>query len=198
MTKKEIKKDLKSVEIKKQIEDKHHKRYVISVVSWQEEMVMENLGERIKKEKLEDDIVDYLSPMINEASMKKGEKIIKQKKIYPGYLFVKTRMNDKIRYVIRNTPWVRLIVGADTHPIPVSDAEYQKIIDQIEKSKERSSMSIPYKKWDLVTLKTWDFKDMKWLIRTVDEEQWTVIVNVEMLGRLTPVVIDADKISLAT
>ncbi len=193
----ETKKDLKNVEIKKQIEDKTHRRYVISVVSGQEDLVIENLWERIKKEHLQDDVIDFLSPMINEASMKKWEKIIKQKKIYPWYVFIKTRMNDKIRYVIRNTPGVRLIVWADTHPIPVSDAEYQRIIDQIEKSKERSSMSIPYKKGDLVVLKSWDFKDMKWVIRNIDEEAGTVIVNVEMLGRLTPVVIDADKISLA-
>jgi len=198
MATQEIKKDLKNVEIKKQIEDIHHRRYVISVVSWQEDLVIENLQERIKKEKLQDDVIDFLSPMINESSMKKGEKIIKQKKIYPGYVFIKSRMNDKIRYVIRNTPGVRLIVGADTHPIPVSEAEYQRIIDQIEKSKERSSLNIPYKIGDLVVLKAGDFKDMKWVIRNIDQEKWTVIVNVEMLGRLTPVVIDADKISLAS
>jgi len=189
-------KDLRNIEMQKQVEDDSHKRYVVSVVSGQEEMVIENLQERVKKEKLGDDIINYLNPMINEASMKKGEKFIKQKKLYPGYVFIKSKMNDKIRYVIRNTPWIRLIVGADTHPIPVTENEYQKIIQQIEQSKERSSMNIPYKIWDLVVLKAGDFKDMKWLIRTIDEEKWTVIVNVEMLGRLTPVVIDADKITL--
>ncbi|MBR4633761.1 hypothetical protein IKO50_02080 [bacterium] len=35
---------------------------------------------------------------------------MKQKRLYPGYLFFKSRMNDKIWYVIRNTPGVRLIV----------------------------------------------------------------------------------------
>lgn len=193
---KDTKKDLKSVEIKKQVEDKTLRRYVISVVSGQEELVVENLQERVKKEWLEEDVVDFLSPMVNESSIKKGEKIIKQKKIYPGYVFIKSRMNDKIWYVIRNTPGVRLIVGAETHPIPVSDEEYNKIIEQIEMSKERSAMNIPYKKGDLVILKAGDFKDMKWVIRDIDEEKGTVIVNVEMLGRLTPVVIDADKIGL--
>jgi transcriptional antiterminator NusG len=59
---------------------------------------------------LSDDVVDYLSPIVNEYSMKKGEKVVKQKKLYPGYVFFKSRMNDKIWYVIRNTPGVRLIV----------------------------------------------------------------------------------------
>jgi len=184
------------IEIKKQIEDTNHKRYVISVVSGQEEIVIENIQERIKKESLQEDVIGYLSPMINEASIKKWVKVIKQKKLYPGYVFIHSRMNDKIRYVIRNTPGVRLIVWAETHPIPLTDKEYDKIVEQIEKSKERASMNIPYKKWDVVILKQGEFKDMKWVVRTVDDEQGTVIVNVEMLGRLTPVVIAADKIAL--
>jgi len=86
-----------------------------------------------------------LSPVINESSLKKGEKIIKTKKIYPGYVFVKSKMNDKIRYVVRNTPGVRLIVGAETRPIPLTDDEYNKIITQMEESKERAELHIPYK-----------------------------------------------------
>jgi len=66
----------------------------------------------------------------------------------------------------------------------------------VKKSQERSDLKIPYKEWDVVLLKTWDFKWMKWSIKTIDTEKWTVIVNIEMLGRLTPVVIDADKIEL--
>jgi len=186
----------KTVEISKQVEDANLKRYVISVVSWQEELVIENLQERVRKESLEEDVIDFVCPMINETSFKKSVKVIKQKKLYPGYVFIRSKMNDKIRYVIRNTPWVRLIVWAETRPIPVSDEEYAKIERQIKQSKERSSMNIPYKKGDLILLKWWEFKDMKWVIRNIDEEKWTVIVNVEMLWRLTPVVIDADKIAL--
>jgi len=196
MEKKSKKNSPKPIEIQKQIEDTTHKRYVISIVSGQEELVIQNLQERVKKQNLENDVVDFMSPMINEASIRKGVKVIKQKKLYPGYVFIKSKMNDKIRYVIRNTPGVRLIVGAETHPIPLTEAEYQRIIDQIKKSKERSSLNIPYKKGDVVILKTGDFKDMKWVIRNIDEEKGTVIVNVEMLWRLTPVVIEADKIGL--
>jgi transcriptional antiterminator NusG len=70
-------------------------------------------------------------------------------------------MNDKIRYVVRNTPGVRLIVGAETRPIPLTDDEYEKIVQQIQKSQERSELKIPYKEGDVVLLKTGDFKGMK-------------------------------------
>ena len=96
--------------------------------------------------------------MVNESSLKKGEKIIKQRKLYPGYVFVCSKMNDKIRYVVRNTPGVRLIVGAETRPIPLTDEEHEKIMEQIKKSQERSELKIPFKEGDVVLLKTGDFK----------------------------------------
>lgn len=184
-------------EIKKQIEDKNFKRYVLSVTSGQEALVIENLQERVNKQGLSEDVVDYLCPMINEASIKKWEKIVKQKKLYPWYVFFKSRMNDKIWYVVRNTPGVRLIVGAETKPIPLSDQEYQQIMDQIAQSQERSELTIPYKVWDIVLLKQWDFKWMKWNIKELDSDKGLAVVQVEMLGRLTPVAVAIDQIELA-
>ncbi len=185
-------------DLKKQIEDNQAKWYAISVVSGQEELVIQNLKERIQKQKLEEDIIDYVSPMISETSLKKGEKVVKYKKLYPWYVFVRSKMNDKIWYIIRNTPWVRLIVGADTRPIPITDKEYAAIMSQIKKSEERSELTIPYKVWDLVILREGDFKSMQGVIRELDLEKGTVVVNIEMLGRQTPVVISADKIDLVS
>ncbi len=184
------------VEIRKQIHDDTFKWYVLSVVSGQEQLVIENMRERVQKQWLSEDVVDYLSPIVNEYSMKKWEKITKQRKLYPGYVFIKSKMNDKIWYIIRNTPGVRLIVGAETRPVPLSDQEYEDIINHIKKSEERSDLQIPYKEWDVVVLKAWDFKWMKWNIKNIDHNKWTVVVNIEMLGRLTPVAVDADKIEL--
>ncbi|MDR0860452.1 MAG: transcription termination/antitermination protein NusG [Candidatus Peribacteria bacterium] len=185
-----------TVEIKKQIEDRSFKRYVLSVTSGQEDLVVENLKERINKQGLKDDVVEFLNPKINETSIKKGEKIVKQKKLYPGYLFFKSRMNDRIWYVVRNTPGVRLIVGADTKPVPVSENEYQDIMNQIAQSQERSELRVPYKAGEVVLLKTGDFKGMQGTIKEVDADKGQVVVQVEMLGRLTPVLIDVDKIEL--
>ena len=106
-------------------------------------------------------------------------------------------MNDKIWYVVRNTPGVRLIVGAETKPIPLSDAEYQQMMDQIAQSQERSELNIPYQEGDVVVLKNGDFKGMKGNVKEVDADKGMVVVSIEMLGRLTPVAISVDQIELA-
>ena len=47
-------------------------------------------------------------------------------------------MNDKIWYVVRNTPGVRLIVGAETKPIPLTDEEFAQMQSQIPKTRSGS------------------------------------------------------------
>ncbi len=182
-------------ELKKQIEDNTHRWYSLSVVSGQEMLVVQNLQERIKKQGLGEDIVDFLVPMVNEATVSKGKKVIKPKKIYPGYIFIKTRMNDKLWYVIRNTPGVKLIVGAETRPIPLTDNEYQNIMAQIEKSNEKAEIFVPFQKGDVVVLKEGDFAGMKGNVKEVDAEKGMIVVNVEILGRLTPIAVAFDKVS---
>ena len=187
-----------TVEIKKQIEDRTFRRYVLSVNSGQEELVLENLKERVARQWLQEDVIELLNPKVNEVSVsKKWEKVIKQKRLYPGYLFFKSRMNDKIWYVIRNTPWVRLIVWADTHPVPLTDDEFNKMMQQVQASEDSLDVRVPFKKGDLVLIKSWDLKWTKWTIISVDSDKWLVTVSVEWLWQLTPTTVWMDTVEIA-
>ena len=191
-----MQKDINTNEIKKQIEDNQFRRYVLSVTAGQESLVIENLQERVNKQGLNEDVVDFLSPMVSEASMKKGEKVVRQKKLYPGYVFFKSKMNVKIWYVVRNTPGVRLIVGAETKPIPLTDAEYEQMMGQIAQAQERAELVVPFQVDELVRIKEGEFKNLTGKIKHLNPEESIVVVNVEVLGRLTPVTIAMDKIEL--
>ena len=191
-----MQRDINTNEIKKQIEDNQFRRYVLSVTAGQESLVIENLQERVNKQGLNEDVVDFLSPMVSEASMKKGEKVVRQKKLYPGYVFFKSKMNDKIWYVVRNTPGVRLIVGAETKPIPLTDAEYQQMMNQIAQAQERAELVVPFQVDELVRIKDGEFKNLTGKIKDLNPEESIAVVNVEVLGRLTPVTIAMDKIEL--
>ena len=192
--------ELKAVEIKKQIEDKNYKCYVLSVSAWQEELVEQNLKERIKNQSLQEDVVEIWNPKVSEITTKKRksknwewereeEKVVKQKKLYPWYLFFKSRMNDKIWYVVRNTPGVRLIVGAETKPISLTDAEYQKMLEQVQSSQDRIEKSWDegsdksYKIGDSVQVLKGELKAMQDLtIKSIDYDKKTVVVTWKMMG----------------
>ncbi len=186
-----------TTEIQKQIKDDTYRWYVLSVVSSQEHIVIENLIERVKKQWLDDDIVDFMVPTIPEVSYKKwatGKKTITQKKLYPGYVFVKSKMNDKIWYIIRNTPGVRLIVWAETRPVPLTDREYDDMMKFIQEKTERAEHSSPFKVWDVVSLRDWEFAWTQWVISEVDNTKWVVYISVEILWRTTPMMVPFEKV----
>lgn len=181
-------------DIKKQIVDNEYRWYVLSVVSGQESLVIDNMQERVSKQWLEEEIVDYLNPIVNEVYYKKGQKAFKQRKLYPGYVFVRSKMNDKIWYIIRNTPGVRLIVGAETRPIPLTDKEHDDMVAHINEKNAKAEHAVPFEIGDVVTIKEGDFNGMPGKVTEVDPARGVVFANVEILGRNTPVMVSFEKI----
>lgn len=185
---------ISSQDIKKQIVDNQYRWYVLSVVSGQESLVIDNMQERVSKQWLEDDIVDYLNPIVNEVYYKKWQKAYKSRKLYPGYVFVKSKMNDKIWYIIRNTPGVRLIVWAETRPIPLTDKEYDVMVKHIEEKNARAEYAVPFEEGDLVILREGDFDGMQGVVTSIDPARGVLYTNVEILWRNTPVMVSFEKV----
>lgn len=186
-----------NIEIQKQIKDDSYRWYVLSVVSAQEHIVIENLIERVKKQWLTQDIVDFMVPTVPEVVYKKWaswKKTVTQKKLYPWYVFVKSKMDDKIWYIIRNTPWVRLIVWAETRPVPLTDKEYEDMMKYINEKTERAEHTSPFREWDLIELKDWEFSWTRWVITQVDNAKWVVFINLELLWRTTPMMVPFEKV----
>ena len=145
---------------------------------------------------LHDDIKDFYIPTVQELVIKNGKKLLKTRKLYPGYLFVNTIINDKVWYVIRNTPWVRLIIWSETHPVPLTQEEYDNIVRQVNAKNDKLSIHTHIKMWDVVLLKDTNFKGMKWTVREIDELKWHVIVMVDFMWRATPVTLSFDMVEL--
>ncbi len=179
----------------RQIEDTDYKWYVLSVVSWQEQFVAKNLKEAIKKNWLSNQIQEVFLPIIKTITISSSwEKKIKEKKLHPGYVYVKSVMNDKIWYFLRNSPNVRLIIWSEIYPTPVSDEEMNKIIEQVKKSEERTEMDVPYKIWDKVKLKEEELWGIEWEIIEIDKWTWNVKVRARLMWRETIVTVWFDKI----
>ena len=183
-----------AIDIAKQIEDNEYRWYVLSVNSGQEQLVVDNLQERVSKQQMETEITGYLNPVVNEVYYKKWEKVVKQTTLYPGYVFVKSKMNEKIRYIIRNTPGVRLIVWAEIKPIPLTDKEYDEMVAYIEEKNARAEFAVPFEEGDVVILRDGDFNGMKWVITEIDPMKGMIYANVEILWRNTPVMMSFDKV----
>lgn len=167
--------------------------YVIRVISGTEENVRSSLMQRREAFNLEEYILEVFVPTHDTVSVKtNGEKVTKQKNIFPGYILVKMVVTNESWYIVRNTPNVTGFLGAGTVPVPVSGAELDQLKGVLtEKSGE---FKINFKLGDFVVINHGPFEGSEGKITEINTEKGVVKVNINMLGRDTPVEIDFSQV----
>ena len=90
--------------------------FVVHTQSGYEKKVKSNLESRIHSMNMEDSIFEVVIPMEDVIEFKNGKKVVVQKKVYPGYLYVRCFLDDRSWDVIRNTPGVTGFVGTAGKP----------------------------------------------------------------------------------
>jgi len=163
--------------------------YVIHTNPGEEEIVAQNLKQRVENLGLEDKIFNTFVPKEKKIKIKNGQRKIVEEKLYPGYIFVEMIVSDDSWYVVRNTPRVTGFIGAGTTPIPVSQKE-------IEILKKRTSEEIPQYKIEfslgtLVKIIDGPFKDSEGKICEIDKEKGRLKILINLFGRETPVEVDS-------
>ena len=163
------------------------KWYVVQTYSGQENSVKEALERRVKSMNFEDKIYQVLSPEESyEETKKDGKKVVKTRKIYPGYLFIEfeviDEVDDKAWFMVRNTPKVTGFLGSSgggTKPVPVPKDEMDAILNKlglIVKPK------LEFNVGDKVRVISGPFIDREYEIARVNEEKETIIVLSELFG----------------
>src|SRR5213075_1017450 len=124
-----------------------------------------------------------------------GKKVVDQKKVFPGYLYIRCFLDDQSWDVIRNTPGVTGFVGTAGKPVPLSrsDVETALAVPEEEEfegagpSTKRQRPKLDYEVGESVRLKTGPFADFNGQIAEINEDQLKVKVLVNIFGRETPV-----------
>lgn len=161
--------------------------YIIHVFSGAEEFVVKALKEKIKKYKMEDQIVDMVIPKENVIEIKDGKKVVSEKRSFPGYMLVKMEMNDKNWYFVRNTPKVTGFVGAGKKPKPLSEKEVSTILKHIETTAATPKPKYHFEAGDAVKIIDGPFLNFNGVVDAVWEEKNMLKAIVTIFGRPTPV-----------
>lgn len=90
--------------------------YVINTYSGHEDKVARNLEHRKRTLGHEERIREVVVPKEEIVETRDGQKVSKQKTIYPGYVFVHMVADDDVVYAVRNTPGVTGFAGAQYKP----------------------------------------------------------------------------------
>ena len=168
--------------------------YVVNVHSGSEKKVAESLREQAILKNMEDKLIDVLVPSEEVVEVKKGQKVSSERKFFPGYLLVKMVLTDESWHLVRNTPKVSGFLGTKTKPLPISEAEANRIIKQVEEGVDRPKNRIEYEIGEEVKVCDGPFTSFNGLVEEVDTEKARLKVSVSIFGRSTPVELEYNQV----
>jgi transcriptional antiterminator NusG len=180
------------------VKDPRLKWFVIHTYSGYEAKVKSNLERRIASMIMKDKIFQVLIPTEKEKEIKGGKRREIDRKIFPGYVLVEVKVDEKGElendawYVIRNTPGVTGFVGSGARPIPLEDKEVRTLLRQLRD--ETPKYRITYQKGSPVRITAGPFMDFTGLVDEIMMEKEKVRVLVSIFGRETPVELDFGQV----
>ena len=166
------------------------KWYVVHTYSGYENTVKATIEKTVQSRQLQDQIIAVNIPLetvteITDAGVSKTY----DRKLYPGYVFVKMVYSDDTWHVIKNVRGVAGFVGASGNdPFPLTDDEVY------EMGVEKREIVVNYAVGDTVRILDGPLSSFTGVVETIEVDKNAVSVIVSMFGRETPVEFELDQV----
>lgn len=175
--------------------------FVVHSQSGYEKKVTANLHARIQSMNMEDKIFEVVIPMEDVVEFKGGRKQTVQRKVFPGYLLVRCRMDDESWYCIRNTPGVTGFVGQNRQgqkPTPLTRREVSTFLAAKGDGADAAPRARPrleYEVGESVRVKEGPFADFSGEVAEINADHMKLKVLVNIFGRETLVEMDFSQVA---
>jgi len=170
------------------------KWYVVHVFSGSEKKVCQNIEEQIVSKDMGSLIEEVLVPTEEVVEIRRGAKVQSEKKFFPGYILIKMEMNDETWHMIKGQPKVTGFLGGKGKPVAISEAEANRLIEQISEGIDRPRSSVVYEIGEEVRVSDGPFQSFNGLVEEIDEDKSRLKVAVSIFGRSTPVDLEYSQV----
>ncbi|MCM8825553.1 MAG: transcription termination/antitermination protein NusG [Candidatus Omnitrophica bacterium] len=132
-------------------------------------------------------IKQIVIPTEDVVETSNGEKTIRARKLFPGYLILETEedVDDLTWHLIKATNGVFSVLGAGTRPSPLEEKEVGNLLKEIEERKTKPVPKVEFNKGDKVRITDGPFLDFAGLVEDVNNEKERLKVSVSIFGRST-------------
>ena len=154
------------------------KWYVVHTYSGYENKVADSIVNAVENRQLHHLITDVKIPTEMVVEIKDdGQKVEKEQKLFPSYVFVKMIMTDDSWYVVRNIRGVTGFVGPGSKPVPLTEAEIERF--QVE----NRQITTNYAVGDSVEVTGGYLEGFVGVVDAIDTEKQLTRVTVSMMGK---------------
>jgi transcriptional antiterminator NusG len=166
--------------------------YVVNTYSGHENKVKQNLEHRASSLNQKRAIRQVVVPTETVSEMKDGQKVQQEKRTMPGYVLVNMELSDDSWQLVKGTPGVTGFVGASNEPVPLTQAEVDRLLHQetAERPRSRAQFSIG----EQIKVISGPLSDFSGEISEVNEDAQRLKVLVSIFGRETPVEVGFDQV----
>ena len=168
--------------------------YIVQSHSSFENKVAQEIKEEATKANLMDKIEEIIVPTHDITEVKRGKRVQRKKKYFPGYVLLKSEMDNTIYHMIKNLKKVSGFLGTRGTPIPVSEKEIEKILGQIKDGVVQPKSGIEYNVGEKVQVIDGPFASFSGLVEDIDEDKLRLKVSVSIFGRPTPVDLEYSQV----
>ena len=167
---------------------KEPKWYVVHTYSGHENKVKANIEKLVENRGMQDLVLQVIVPTEDRVELKDNTRVVKTRKIFPGYVIVKMIVTNESWYLVRNTQGVTGFVGEGSEPIPLTDEEVRRL------GIENTVIVLNINPGDTVKIISGPFKGFTGLVEEVNADRQTLRTKVDMFGRATPVELEFDQV----
>jgi len=162
--------------------------YVVHCYSGYENKVKHNLEQRIEAMGVAELIDEVVVPTEEEMEVHDGKRRTVEKRVFPGYILVHMKLDERALNVVRATNGVTRFVGMGSKPTPLTQAEVNQIMRRMQA--EAPKLRVNFRTAQKVRITDGPFADFMGMVDKIDTERAKVTVLVSFFGRETPVELD--------
>lgn len=174
--------------------------YVLRAISGKEAKVKEILDAQIKNTDLGKNLFQVLIPTEKVLTVRGGKKVVKERNLYSGYVFVEANLTGEVIHLLQNTSNViDFLRGRERGAAPerLREAEVMRMLgiaDELSNPTQEGVNDYMVGETVKIVDTTCPFSGFSAIIEDVNPEKKKLKVSVKIFGRKTPMELDNSQV----
>ncbi len=162
------------------------KWYILHTMSGSEKSVEKTLKDQIVRHDMSKYFEEIVVPIVEVPEIRRGKKVMTEKKFMPGYIFIKMKMTDESWHLVKKVTKTKFL-GSKEKPEPLSEKEVNAVFNQLENASEVASSASIYSVGDKVQVIDGPFDSFSGVVEEVNAEEQKLKISVSIFGKDTPI-----------